>query len=107
MIARTMALTLILGELVDETAVDLDLVEREALQVAERGIAGPEIIECIRTPSSRSSCSAFRAASSASINTASVISSSSRRGLSPDAAKAFLMLAPKSLLRNCTGAAGA
>ena len=34
-----------LGDVVDEAAVDLDLVERETLQVAQRGIAGAEIVE--------------------------------------------------------------
>src|ERR1700761_6669072 len=32
------------AEIDDESAVDLDLVERERLQVAERGIAGAEIV---------------------------------------------------------------
>ena len=32
-------------ELADEGAVDLDLVDREAAQVAQRGIAGAEIVE--------------------------------------------------------------
>src|SRR4051794_9355674 len=32
-------------QVLDETAVDLELVEREALQIAERRIAGPEIVE--------------------------------------------------------------
>ena len=34
-----------LGDVVDEAAVDLDLVERKTLQIAERGIAGAEIVE--------------------------------------------------------------
>src|SRR6516165_5020948 len=33
------------GNVADKAAVDLDLVEREALQIAERGIAGAEIVE--------------------------------------------------------------
>ena len=33
------------AEVVDEGAVDLDLVEREALQIAQRGIAGAEIVK--------------------------------------------------------------
>ena len=33
------------GEFVDEAAVDLDLVERKALQVAQRRIAGAEIVQ--------------------------------------------------------------
>ncbi len=33
------------AEILDEGAIDLDLVEREALQVAQRGIAGAEIVE--------------------------------------------------------------
>ena len=35
----------LLGELVDERAVDLDLVERKHAQIAERRIAGAEIVE--------------------------------------------------------------
>src|SRR5258706_14353337 len=35
-----------LCDIVDEAAVDLDLVERKALQIAQRGIAGAEIVEC-------------------------------------------------------------
>ena len=34
-----------LGDVGDEAAVDLDLVEREALQIAQRGVAGAEIVE--------------------------------------------------------------
>ena len=34
-----------LADIGDEAAVDLDLVEREALQIAQRGIAGAEIVE--------------------------------------------------------------
>ena len=33
------------AEVGDEAAVDLDLVERKALQIAQRGIAGAEIVE--------------------------------------------------------------
>ena len=33
------------GDILDEGAVDLDLVEREALQIAQRGIAGAEIVQ--------------------------------------------------------------
>ena len=33
------------GKVVDETAVDLDLVEGEALQIAQRRVPGAEIIE--------------------------------------------------------------
>src|SRR5665213_906513 len=33
------------GNVLDEAAVDLDLVERKALQVTERGIAGAEIVQ--------------------------------------------------------------
>ena len=32
------------GDVLHERAVDLDLVEGEALQVAERGIAGAEVV---------------------------------------------------------------
>ena len=32
------------GDVLDEATVDLDLVEREALQIAQRGVAGPEIV---------------------------------------------------------------
>src|SRR3954463_6138578 len=32
-------------EIMDEAAVDLQFVEREALQITERGIAGAEIVE--------------------------------------------------------------
>ena len=35
----------IAGHFLDEAAVDLDLVEREALQILQRGIAGSEIVE--------------------------------------------------------------
>src|SRR5260370_34124580 len=34
-----------LSQVVDEAAVDLDFVERKALQIAERRIAGAEIVE--------------------------------------------------------------
>ena len=34
-----------LGDVGDEAAVDLDLVERKTLQIAQRGIAGAEIVE--------------------------------------------------------------
>src|SRR5439155_22528880 len=33
------------AEPADERAVDLDDVEREALEVSERGVAGPEVVE--------------------------------------------------------------
>src|SRR3954451_8905923 len=33
------------GDVADEATVDLDLVEREAVQIAQRGIAGAEIVE--------------------------------------------------------------
>ena len=33
------------GDVLDEGAIDLDLVERETLQVAQRGIAGAEIVQ--------------------------------------------------------------
>ena len=35
------------GEVLDKRAIDLDLVERKASQIAERGITGPEIINAI------------------------------------------------------------
>ena len=34
-----------LGDAVDEAAVDLDLVEREAAQIAQRRISGAEIVQ--------------------------------------------------------------
>ncbi len=33
------------GDVGDEAAIDLDLVERETLQIAQRGIAGAEIVQ--------------------------------------------------------------
>ena len=38
------------GDVVDETAVDLDLVKRKPLQVAQRGISGAEIVQCDAYP---------------------------------------------------------
>ena len=35
----------LLGDAADEALVDLDLVERSVLQIAERGIAGAEIVQ--------------------------------------------------------------
>src|SRR5262245_46644298 len=35
----------LLGELAQEAAVELDLVEREALEIAERRVPGSEIVE--------------------------------------------------------------
>ena len=32
-------------DIVDEATIDLDLVERETLQIAQRGIAGAEIVQ--------------------------------------------------------------
>jgi len=33
------------ADIIDEGFVDLDLVERESLQIGERGVAGAEIVE--------------------------------------------------------------
>src|SRR6202047_1608088 len=33
------------GDIVDEAAIDLDFVERKTLQIAQRGIAGSEIVQ--------------------------------------------------------------
>ena len=43
--ACTIAAEPSISDVADEAAVDLDLVEREALQIAQRGKAGAEIVE--------------------------------------------------------------
>jgi hypothetical protein len=63
---------------VDEAAVDLQLVEREALQIAERRIAGAEIVERDAHPERAQACSSFNVASLPSRKIDSVISISSR-----------------------------
>ena len=39
-----------LGDPLDESAVDLDQVERDLLQVAEPAVTGTEVVECTRAP---------------------------------------------------------
>src|SRR4051794_30444319 len=50
------------AQLGHERAVDLEEREREALHVAERRVAGPEVVEPEPHPSSSSACSVWAAA---------------------------------------------
>ena len=76
-------------QVLDEAAVDLELVEREALQIAQRRIAGAEIVERdADAERSAAQWSSFRVASLPSRKIDSVISTSSRPGASPLAASA-------------------
>ena len=43
--AQDVAVALVLGDAGDELAVDLDRLDREALDVVERRVAGAEVVE--------------------------------------------------------------
>ena len=66
---------------VDELLVDLQPVDRQLAQVAQRGVTGAEVVDDERTPNARSSCSAATLASTSPISMVSVSSSvSTSRG---------------------------
>ena len=46
----------IIGKIADEGLIDLELVHGQAAQVAERGVAGAEVVDGEPTPISCSSC---------------------------------------------------
>jgi hypothetical protein len=61
--ARDRRVRLVARDPVDERLVDLEHVHREALQVGERRVAGPEVVDGQRTPSALSACSRASVAS--------------------------------------------
>jgi len=73
----------LLQQVGNEGAVDLDAVERERLQIGERGIAGAEIVHGDATRDSSADAAAPAPRVKSPISTPSVISSSSARAAGP------------------------
>jgi hypothetical protein len=63
------------GQALDEGAVDLELVQRKALEVVHRRVAGAEVVDGDRAPSSRKRASCSLTVSVRSMSTPSVSSS--------------------------------